>query len=84
MGKEISYEEQIKHLDTAIKNARDDRSKALANKEYLEKELNELRVRAEELGVNPDELGEKIKELKNEMDKLMEEAKALIPPEYLE
>ncbi|QGT99268.1 hypothetical protein SYNTR_0675 [Candidatus Syntrophocurvum alkaliphilum] len=84
MTKQNTYEEKIKKLDKAIKAARDDRSRAVASKEHLEKELIELRKKSEELGVNPDELTEKIKELKTEMDSLIEEAKNLLPDEYLE
>lgn len=84
MTKDITYETKIKKLDTAIKSARDDRAKALANKEMLEKELANLRAEAEALGVNPDELGQKIIELREQMDKLIEEAKSLLPAEYLD
>ncbi|HZK42723.1 MAG TPA: hypothetical protein VFC73_00340 [Syntrophomonadaceae bacterium] len=83
MKKEITYEEKIKILDEALKNARDERNKALASKEYLEKELKELNQRAEELGVNPEELDAKILEIKNQMDEMLEEIKQLIPAEYL-
>ncbi|MGI5921800.1 MAG: hypothetical protein ACOX6I_08710 [Syntrophomonadaceae bacterium] len=84
MSKDISYENKIKRLDSAIKAARDDRAKALASKELLEKELAALRAEAEALGIDPDELGQKINQLREEMDKLIEEAKSLLPPEYLD
>jgi predicted nucleic acid-binding Zn-ribbon protein len=84
MANDITYETKIKRLDTAIKAARDDRAKALANKEMLEKEISNLRQEAEALGVNPDELGQKIIELREQMDKLIEEAKSLLPAEYLD
>jgi chromosome segregation ATPase len=84
MANDITYETKIKRLDTAIKAARDDRAKALANKEILEKEISNLRQEAEALGVNPDELGQKIIELREQMDKLIEEAKSLLPVEYLD
>lgn len=84
MTKDISYETKIKRLDEAIKAARDDRARALAAKEMLEKELANLRAEAEALGVNPEELGKKIIELREQMDKLIEEAKSLLPAEYLD
>lgn len=84
MTKDITYEAKIKRLDAAIKSARDDRAKALANKEMLEKELSNLRAEAEALGVNPEELSQKIIELREQMDKLIDEAKSLLPAEYLD
>lgn len=83
MKKEMTYEEKIKIMDEALKRARDERNKALASKEYLEKELEALNQRARELGVNPEELDTKIIEIKQQIDNLMEELKSLIPEEYL-
>ncbi|SHG99952.1 hypothetical protein SAMN02745221_01444 [Thermosyntropha lipolytica DSM 11003] len=84
MDKNLTYEEKIKRLDEALKKARDERTSALTTKKHLEKELAELRKKAEEMGVDPDKLGEKIQELKEEIEKMLEEAKNLLPPEYRE
>ncbi len=83
MKSKITYEEKIKHLDEALTKAKNERNRALVNKEFLENELAKLNQKAEELGVNPEELEIKIIEIRKEIDKLMGELEQLIPEEFL-
>jgi len=78
-----SYDSRIKKLEKALKEASNDRSKALARYDMLQKDLEQIHKRIEELGCQPEELDARIKEIRNEMDLIIKEIEQLIPGQYL-
>ncbi len=81
---QVLYEKQVNHLKEALRRSRDLRSRALSQKELLEKQREKLYQKAAEYGVKPEELGEKIAALKGELNRLLEEARKLVPWDLLE
>lgn len=79
----LDYEKQVNTLKEALRKARDLRSRALTQKEFLEQQQEKLCQKAQEYGVKPEELTEKITELKKELDGLLAKAHELIPWELL-
>ncbi|MGE5450144.1 MAG: hypothetical protein ACM3PA_02055 [Methanomassiliicoccales archaeon] len=81
-SKPPTYEDKIKRLEQALRKAREARANAQASKDLLEKDLADIEERCLELGVKPDELEQRIKEIREEMNELLQQAEALIPPEF--
>ncbi|MDH7578810.1 MAG: hypothetical protein QHH75_13575 [Bacillota bacterium] len=83
-GEQAQYEKQVNHLKEALRRCRDLRSRALSQKELLEKQREKLYQKAAEYGVKPEELGEKITALKEELNRLLEDARQMVPWDLLE
>jgi peptidoglycan hydrolase CwlO-like protein len=79
-----TYDQRIKKLEKALKEARDERAKALARQDVLAKDLEDLNRRIADLGCQPEELEARIREARREIETLMQEIEQLIPAEYLE
>ena len=78
-----SYDQKIKKLEKALKEARDDRAQALARHDVLQKDLAAINERIAEMGSKPEELESRIREVRNEIDALISSIEELIPAEYL-
>lgn len=79
-----TYDQRIKKLEMALKNARDERSKAAARRDVLEKDLETISKKIAEMGYKPEELDVKIKEIRMEIDSLLKQVSELLPQEYLD
>ncbi|MGI6549228.1 MAG: hypothetical protein ACOX4Q_04175 [Syntrophomonadales bacterium] len=78
-----SYDARIKKLEKALKDASNDRNRALARYEVLKKDLEQVHQRIEDLGCQPEELDARIREIRMEMDSLIKRIEELIPMQYL-
>ncbi len=78
-----SYDARIKKLEKALKDASNDRNRALARYEVLKKDLEQVHQRIEALGCQPEELDARIREIRFEMDSLIKRIEELIPMQYL-
>ncbi|MGE5417261.1 MAG: hypothetical protein ACM3UZ_11055 [Acidobacteriota bacterium] len=79
-----SYDQRIKKLEQALKNARDERSKAAARRDVLEKDLESINKKIAEFGYKPEELETRIKEIRLEIESLLKQVSGLLPKEYLD
>ncbi|MGE5543911.1 MAG: hypothetical protein ACM3UW_02970 [Bacillota bacterium] len=78
-----SYDSRIKKLEKALKEASNDRNRALARYDVLQKDLEQIHKRIEDLGCQPEELEARIREIRMEMDSLIKRIEELIPGQYL-
>jgi|GEM_PF-1721124 len=78
-----SYDSRIKKLEKALKEASNDRNRALARYDVLQKDLEQIHKRIEDLGCQPEELDARIREIRMEMDSLIKRIEELIPGQYL-
>lgn len=78
-----SYDIRIKKLEKALKEASNDRNRALARYDVLQKDLEQIHKRIEDLGCQPEELDARIREIRMEMDSLIKRIEELIPGQYL-
>lgn len=78
-----SYDARIKKLEKALKEASNDRTRAITRHEVLQKDLESIHRRIEELGCRPEELDARIREIRMEMDSLIRRIEELIPGQYL-
>lgn len=78
-----SYDTRIKKLEKALKEASNDRARALARYDVLQKDLDQVHQRIQDLGCQPEELDSRIQEIRIEMDSLIKRIEELIPGQYL-
>lgn len=78
-----SYDARIKKLEKALKEASNDRNRALARHDVLQKDLELIHQRIEDMGCQPEELDARIREIRMEMDSLIRRIEELIPGQYL-
>ncbi len=79
----VDYTKELNRLKTAIEKAKTERAKAEANKESLEKRLEELLNECRALGVAPEQLETEIEQLDEAIRTGLARAKEMIPAEYL-
>ncbi len=78
-----SYDSRIKKLERALKEASNERARALARYDVLRKDLDQINRRIQELGCQPEELDSRIQEIRVEIDSLIKRIEELIPGHYL-
>lgn len=74
----------IQKLKDGIEKAKNLRQRAIAQKEILQKQQEELKTQIKEMGFDPDNLDDEIKKLKEKADYLIKKANEEMPWDLLE